>query len=357
VGAVVGLVVGLTPVVAMAHDGVKSLWVWRRTGGRYNDSGSLIRSNVDLLAVMRQVIKPHVKFQTRLDLHPAVGWGWEQLWTFTGEQNPAGTPASGVNASTPRPFWLSRGSVMGGDEQRKIVGLAHVRIYGDIWVVDQREHVAPLDAYSMNEHEPNPFEWLVFGGTEPMRKVGDAPDPWLTWEWRTHLGQPAMPPPGPPQTLDEERIAYNLAVSGGDDTAAVHWRARIEAELDRSTAAAFSSGVRLIGTRVTGGVEPKVEGWFECTSPMGEVTFSVRSHIEAREALSFIPADPIDRDMAFPPTLPTKLWKPRFLYVIGVVLNHRIGQERYAGAWQTRDGSPPPRRSDGKPDTTLVVLP
>jgi hypothetical protein len=61
--------------------------------------------------------------------------------------------------------------------------------------------------------------------------------------------------------------------------------------------------------------------------------------------------------MAYPPSLSTKLWRPRFLYVTLAVLNHRIGRERYAGAWWSRDGSPAPRRTDGKPDTTIAVVP
>jgi hypothetical protein len=90
---------------------------------------------------------------------------------------------------------------------------------------------------------------------------------------------------------------------------------------------------------------------------MGEVSFNVRSTVEARAPFSLIPPDPTDREMAYPPTLSTKLWRPRFLYMTDAVLNHRIGRERYAGAWQSRDGSPPPRRTDGKPDTTLAVVP
>ena len=50
---------------------------------------------------------------------------------------------------------------MSGDEQRRIAAAAHVRIYGDIWVVDQREGPSPVDAFSLNEREPNPFEWLL----------------------------------------------------------------------------------------------------------------------------------------------------------------------------------------------------
>ena len=46
VAAVTGLVVGLAPVVAMAHDGVASLWVAAATGGRYDDNGNNVKSDV-----------------------------------------------------------------------------------------------------------------------------------------------------------------------------------------------------------------------------------------------------------------------------------------------------------------------
>jgi 4-amino-4-deoxy-L-arabinose transferase-like glycosyltransferase len=356
VAAIAGLVVGLFPVVAMAHDGVASLWLWRRTGGRYDDNGTLIQSSVDFLSVINQVIKPRIRLETRLDRYPSMGWGWEQLWTYQGDSDVVAKPAAGVAAGA-HPFWVARGSGMSGDEERRIAAAAHVRVYGDVWVVDQREPNAPLDAFSLNEHEPNPFEWLVYGGTEPMRSIGKSPDPFSTWEWRTHLGQPATPPTGEPVTLDAQRIAYNVAIAQGDDAAAKRLRERIESQLDRGPATTFSQGVRLIGTRVTHGVQPRVESWFECTSPMGEVSFNVRSTVEARAPFSLIPPDPTDREMAYPPTLSTKLWRPRFLYMTDAVLNHRIGRERYAGAWQSRDGSSPPRRTDGKPDTTLAVVP
>ncbi len=252
---------------------------------------------------------------------------------------------------------MARGSGMGGDEQRRIAAAAHVRIYGDVWVVDQRERPAPVDAYSLNEREPNPLESLIFGGTEPKRSIGSTPDAWQTWEWRTHLGQPATAPSGEPVTLEQLRVAYNLATANGDSATAQRWRQKIEEQLDPAPATTFTRGVRLIGVRVTGGVQPAVENWFECSSPMGDVSFNVRSTMEAREPYSLIGPDPTDREMAFGPTLPTKLWRPGFLYATRVVQNHRIGIERYWGQWQSRDGSPPPQRSDGKPQTTLAVVP
>jgi hypothetical protein len=352
-----GLVAGLMPVVAMAHDGVKSLWVWRRTGGRYDDKGSLIESHVDLLVVLRDVIVPKSPTGARIDAHPGVDWYWEHMWQFQGNANIVSAPLTASSAVTTHPFWIARGKGLSGDEQKHIAAEAHVRIYGDTWVVDQREPAAPLDAFSLNERQPNPFEWLVFGGTEPTRSIGRNPDPWLTWEWRTHLEQVAPVPGGEPASIDEVRIAHNVAIFRGDAEAAARWKRRLESELDLTRAAPFDRSVKLIGVRVTDGVEPRVEAWFECTARMGDAAFNVRSTIEERGAFSLIPKPETEREMAFPPSLSTKLWRPGMIYETYAVLNHRIGRERYWGYWATRDGSPTPRRLDGQAQTTLTVVP
>jgi hypothetical protein len=353
--AVTGLALGLVPVVAMAHDGVSSLWVWRRTGGRYDDHGTLIRSDVDLLYALERIVLPKTARGIPIDAHRGVG-GWEFLWKYQGTFNPSDAPAVGTAA---HPFWIGRGSGLSGNEQRKIAASGHVRVFGDGWIVDQREAAAPLDSYAVREREPRLFEWLLYGGTEPIRSIGAAPDAWTTWEWRTHLGQSAPLPAGEPTTLDETRIAYNVAIAEGDAAAVERWRARIERELDRSVATSFTEGLRLLGVRVTGGVQPRVESWFEFSGdrPLGEASFNVRSTVEARAAFSIIPPDPTDREMAFPPLLPTTLWRPRCVYETSAVLNHRIGSERYWGYWKSRDGSQAPRRIDGQPQTSLTVVP
>jgi hypothetical protein len=350
---------GLLPVAAMAPDAVRSLRVWRSTGGRYDDNGALIRSNVDILYVIQEVILPRTRRGTPIDAHPSLGWGWEFLWKYQGTANTAPVPATHVPADTPHPFWIARASGLDADEQRKIAAGAHVRAYGDAWIVDQREAAGALDAYAVEEREPGAFEWLAYGGTEPVRSIAHDPDPWKTWEWRTHLGQPASLPSGEPTTLDAMRVAHNVAVAGGDAEAAERWRERIDASLDRTVAATFTDGVRLIGVRLLGGAQPRIESWFERSSdePLGEAYFDVRSTIEARAALSLIPPSSRDRDMAFPPSLPTRLWRKGFLYETEVVLDHRIGRERYLGRWRPRDGNRPPQRQDGRPETTLAVLP
>jgi hypothetical protein len=224
-------------------------------------------------------------------------------------------------------------------------------------VVDQREAAAPIDAFSLNEHEPNALQWLLYGGTEPVRRIGPSPDPWLTWEWRTHLGQPASPPTGEPATLDEMRVAHNVAIALGDALAVRRWRERIDAQLDLTKATDFDRGVHLIGVRVIDGAQPRVQSWFECVGPMGDAVFNVRSTIEARAPFSLIPPDATDREMAWGPPLGTKLWRPGMLYETFAVLNHRIGRERYWAYWASRDGSAVPRRSDGQSETTLAVIP
>jgi 4-amino-4-deoxy-L-arabinose transferase-like glycosyltransferase len=357
IAAVVGVVLGLAPAVAMAHDGVASLWVWRRTGGRYDDNGTLIRSHVDMLTVLQQVVLPSSPRDAVFDVHLGSAWGWEHQWKMQATAGIAFLPAPG-NPAAAHPFWLSRGSGMSGAEQKKIAAMAHVRIYGDTWIVDQREAAAPLDAYSLNEREPNVFEWLLTNGTEPVRTVGASPDPWLTWEWRTHLGQQAAPPAGEPRTLDEMRIAHNVAVDRGDAAGADRWLQRIAGELDRGPEARFRGGVHLLGVHLIRGVQPRVEAWFQCSEPLSfEAAFNVRSTVEARARLSLIPPDPYDREMAYPPSIPTRLWRPGFVYKTEAVLNHRIGRERYWGYWAPRDVSSAPVRLDGAPQTTLVELP
>jgi len=185
-----------------------------------------------------------------------------------------------------------------------------------------------------------------------------------------HLGQP-VPPLAPLATapartgkppareeLEEMRIAHNAEVARGDDAAAQQDQAKIAQWLDRSVATSFSEGVELLGVRVTGGVEPRLEIWFKSKGDptLGDASFNVRSSVEARESFSLIPPDPTDREMAFPSTIPTKLWRSGFVYETDVVLNHRIGRERYSGYWRSRDGGRPPARLDGQLQTSLALI-
>ena len=308
-----------------------------------------------MLSVVEQVIMPQTKRGSTIDTNGSAGWGWEHQWKWQGPNNDVGLPQSGNRNA--HPFWIGRGSGMMADVQRKVAAAGHVRIYDDTWIVDQREPVGSVDAYVVEEREPSVLEWLFIDGTEPMRQASSQPDPWLTWEYRTHLDQSAFEPTATPVTLDQMRIAHNVALSKNDAVTAEKWREQIEAQIDRTVVVKFDKWVRLIGVRLIGGVQPRLESWFEVTdAPSGDVQWNVSSSIIAQGEHSLIPVDKTDRAMAFPPSLPTKLWRTGYIYKTTVVLNHRIGVERYVGGWASRDGASPPQRIDHKPDTTLVTL-
>ena len=135
---------------------------------------------------------------TTLDFHPQFGFYWHHLWKFQGQGQVASMPvaASKNVANAPVLDGALPLAPLYGAEYIKIAQAAHVRVYGATWVVDQREPAAPIDVFSMNEHQPNVFQWLFLDGTEPARRLGTTPDPWLTWEVRTHVGQGGALPVG-----------------------------------------------------------------------------------------------------------------------------------------------------------------
>jgi hypothetical protein len=353
IAAVAGLLTALAPPLLVAPDGIRSIFVWRTTGGRYNDNGALIRTHRDILFVIENVVKPAMPKGRDLHVHPSVGWGWEHTWALEGRGVPAGPPTTGGST-----LWLGRASGMTADQMREFAAKAPLRIYGDAVVVDQRAQWSPIEAYSLHEREPNLIEWYLYSSVEPRRSITkESPDPFLTWEWRTHLGQQAAPLTATPASIEELRIAHNEALSRGDTEHAERYREQIEKQLDREVTARYDDGTRLIGVRILRGAQPRAECWFESGGPMqGDEVFAVHSVVERPLRLSWIQPDKVERDMAFAPPLSPKLWKKGWLYKTEVVFNHRIGEERYFGFWTPRDGSRAPRRTDGKPTTDIAWL-
>ncbi len=340
---------GLTSVVAIfmiLPDGVRSLGIWRRSGGKYDDRGALWDSDADFLFVLKKVARPRVHRGEML-AHQGP-WGWEQDWALAGLSEESQDP-------TPRdPFWFARARELGADHLKRLAPKNHLRIYGadGVVVVTRGEPNAPLDAFSLHEREPNPFEWMFTNNTEPVRTLDTTPDPFLTWEWRVHLDQAATPPTAAPTTIDELRIAHNVAVAGGNTDEAEKLRERLVDRLDRTPESHFDDGSELMGIRVTRGVKPTVEIYVHAGGPTaGDTTFIVRSNIVKANPLSLVPIDATECDHAVPPALSTKLWKQGFVYVFHAALNHRIGLEKYWGTLGRRAAS-----RDGAPHIDLVEL-
>ena len=348
-------VVGLIPPLLMLPDSVRALSIFRATGGRYNDKGTLIRTHRDMLTVLRDVVRRRLPHGSSVLAHGSATWGWEHYWAAEApSRSSSALPAPAPAAADP--IWIGRASGMSADFQKQLALAAHVRIYGDVWLVDRREPSAPLDAYAMLEHEPRGFSWLIYGALEPRYEIAARPDPFATWEWRTHLGVPSPAPNAEPGTPNELRIAHNAAIESGDATRTSALRQKIDRSLEPGPKTSFSNGVTLLGVRRIGGVQPRLELWFEATGPLPDGRFEVHSRVVRAATWSLIPADPVERRMAWPPSLPPALWRPGQLYTQSFVLYHRIGVEHYTGRWFGRDRASTPSRLDGRPSTLLLEL-
>ncbi len=346
---IVALVVAIVIPALAAPDTVRSLHLWRATGGRYDDKGSLIRTHVDLLFVLEKLVRPYVHWGDRVAAHGSASWGWEHPWAA------ACNADGGDGPDAQHRFWVGRASGMGSGGLRTASKLPHLRIYGDVLFADRDDAPGPLDAYDLHEREPGPLEWYFTNPTDPVRTIDPSPDAFLTWEWRDHLGvSPAEPPTGPADTLPHIRILHNAAVARGDGAEAERLRQLVTDQLDRTVEAHWEGDHTLVGVRRIGGVEPRLEMWFESGgATASDTSFNVTSQIVAKSRLSWIPQSDVVRQMAWPPTLPTSLWKKGYLYVVDFVLNHRIGVERYVATW----AGGPARRPANARELVLVTLP
>ncbi len=336
---VLALGAALLPVLAVARDGVPALRYARETGGRFNEKGLIIHSDGAKTAFLR-FVDPTIPRSAVVSMPDGMKATWSQLWTLGGRvlADHRNLPARGGRSAV----WLADTRFLGADVQGTVARDFHVTAVGPFWRVGEGEPAAPLDAYSFVESEPSWWEWYFLSGTEPHREV--VPDPWLTWELRTHLGQPADPPAGAPVTLEQKRIAHNVAVAAGDAAGAAALLAAIEREI-APVHAAFDDGTEIVGTTFHGEARPLLTILLKAGGPTAaDVQLSVKSKVIARAAWSTTMADPTDREVGVPLGLPPRLWKKGFLYSDPVAIRKRPGTEvfraSFRGAGPKRVGIP-----------------
>src|SRR5262249_24072637 len=145
------------------------------------------------------------------------------------------------------------------------------------------------------EREPGVLSWYFVTGTEPVRTI--VPDPFATWELRTHFGQPAEPPRDAPRTIEQKRIAHNVAVAGGEVAPAAERASEIQRALV-SSRSAYEDGTEILGTTFVEGARPLLTIFLKAggAQPPG-VELVVRSEVIAKAALSTTMADPTKRDV------------------------------------------------------------
>jgi 4-amino-4-deoxy-L-arabinose transferase-like glycosyltransferase len=337
--------VGL-PVLFVLKDGLSLVRLARETGGRFAEVN--LDTDLDKEAVLQWFLA-RMPPSAGVAYHAAIHDGWALQWELRPRLSAPAQSVSGPVSDATRVYIMDT-RLASSDEVRQAAARYHVHAVGYLWVFDRQEPQAPLDGYELDEREPSFWQRLWLGPTEPIRSV--RPSPWVTWEWRTMMGQPAVEPATPPATTNELRIAHNAAVRRGDVAAAARLRAELAARFDRHVTATYEGGTALIGEIWRRGARRSLTLFFVAgTLPAADVHFSVHAKVIAPPRFSTLPADPADLEIAGWPTWRTSFWRPGEIYSLEAVYRKRPGTEVLTGTWM-----PGPRRVDGGGALELLRL-
>ena len=315
------------PVAFVLKDGLSIFRLARETGGRFAEAN--MDTDLDKEAVLDWFLArfpPTVGVAYPSTIHD----GWALQWELRPRLSAANQPLNAPVTPATRVYILDT-RLTAPAELRQAATRYHVQAVGNLWVFDRSEPPAPLDGYALDEREPTWGERWWLGPTEPIRSV--RADPWVTWEWRTLLGQSAPAPTTAPVSTDDLRIAHNAALARGDAAGAAQLRAALEARFNLPVSARFAGGTTLLGGVQRRGARRSVTLYFVAGAFAGDARFSVRAKVEAPPRFSTLPADPAVLEIAGAPAWPTSLWRPGAIYSIQAVYRKRPGTEVLSGAW------------------------
>jgi len=328
----------VSPVfVSALRDAVPAVAYARRTGGRFNEKGLPIASDGDKIALLRDVAQGLPK-DAIVELHESMHPSWSHTWALGGHlvqlNRPLPAPAVG---GKDKPY-LASSRFTSEEQLATLAAKFHVTAVGQFWRIDPRKPPAPIDAFSFVEREPSLVEWAFVSATEPVRKI--VPDPWLTWELRTHWNQDAVVPDAAPKTFDEQRIAYDIAIERGDEAGAAGLLAELKRQL-RLVETTFEGGMEIVGVRMNEGVHPRLDIVLRAPGPMPSGSFMVvRSKVIAPARGSLTMADPTLREVGQPFAIAPTRFRKGFLYVLPVSIVKRPGTEVFQVSWNGRGRQP-----------------
>jgi hypothetical protein len=340
--AFVAMGVALLPVPIIARDGLPALRYARETGGRFNEKGLLIHSDGEKTAFLRSIV-PSLPKGAPVEMHEGMKTTWSQVWTLGGRPVLQNRPLPQRGRSTE--LYLADTRFLLDELQGELSRSFHISAVGPFWKVAPRENAAPIDAFAIVEREPSWWEWYFISGTEPHREI--VPDPWATWELRTHFDQRASAPSEPPRTLEERRIAHNLALFEGDLDKARTLRETLLREL-RPVHARYDDGSEILGTTFHEGACSLLTIVIEAGGPAAaDVQLAVRSKVLAKAPWSSTMADPTEREVGLPLPIAPKRWKKGYLYSDQVQIRKRPGTEVFRAAFWVRGKGVAPRLVSG----------
>jgi hypothetical protein len=341
----VGLAVVALPVLLVLKDGLSLVRLARETGGRFAEVN--LDTDLDKEAVLRWFLA-HQPPSVGVAYHGAIHDGWALQWELRPRLSAPNQPAAGPLTEATRVYIMDTRLASAG-EIHEAAARYHVHAVGYLWVFDRREPAAPLDGYELEEREPSLWQRWWLGPAEPIRIPRSSA--WVTWEWRSALGQAAVEPTTPPGTTEELRVAHNAAARRGDAATAARLRGELAARFDRHVTADFEGGTALVGEIQRRGARRSLTMFFVAGAPIGDARFSVHARVVAPPRFSTLPADPADLEIAGGPVMPTSLWRRGEIYTVQAVYRKRPGTEVLTGTWV-----PGPHRIGGRGPLELLRL-
>jgi hypothetical protein len=341
-------------VLLMVPDAVRSMPYGKATGGRFNDRGRRIFQDLDK-AVALSWMTGKMEGDVRVQLQGSMHSNWANDWALHRPiEGNDGIAARAAHAEDR--YVVADMAFVNAADQHKLASQFHLDVVGQFAMADRVGPMAPLDGYVFDVREPTALEWYFAYGVDPIRTV--RADRWYTWELRDLFGQVPNPPPeGEPSTLEQIRIAHNVAVASGEEQRADRYAQALTAQLATFVSTKYSDGTMLLGERYVPGVAPLLEVYFEAGGPTAdEDQFDIESVVQRRPILSLLAADDKVRVVGRPMFPCPKEWKARYIYASRTEIRKRPGQEVYAGFFTAPDKAKPPLPLDGSTKIRLLTL-
>jgi 4-amino-4-deoxy-L-arabinose transferase-like glycosyltransferase len=329
VGWLVGAL-GLVSVLAILPDGLVALVYARKSGGRFNEHGAIIHPDFDKAAALASVAKSlpaDAVFGVASSMRPSY---WMD-WVLRRPVKYVGLPR--VDSAGVTNFALdTRFDTRGAFET--LTREFPVRAIGPFMIADITPAPRPVEGFATVPRRLGAFERFFTATSHDVYDV--VPDPFWTWELRTHLSQAPNPAPSArPTSFEDLRIAYNVAVSEHDAARAEQLRNQLFAGVERGVRRSYTEGDELLGARLERGASTRLTLYFETSEPLAsDTTFQIVSNVETAPSFSLVPRDELTWDVGMPFAIPTTLWRPGFIYSSITEITRRPGVERYDGAFR-----------------------
>ncbi len=334
----------------MARDAWTTLIYARKTGGRFNERGSFIQPDKEKVAAFEYLSRalPQdaiVRLDSNMRRSAWVPWVLRRPTRVSG--------AAGFRGD--ERYYVFDGRFADDQQLRENAARATVTAIGPFWIFD-RKQPGLAQGFAVQRREPSLLERYFVSANHALRSV--EPDPFWTWELREHLLQSPNPAPSvEPRTLEQLRIAHNIALRSGDVARAQQLREQLLSGVDRTPETVYADGTRLLGVRYESGASDVLTVYFE-SSGAADQRFVIHSRVEAPPRWSLVPADELKWEVGLPTLLPRQVWRPGYLYSSTTEILRRPGRERFTGSWvNTVSRELPLLTKAGKSEVTLLVLP